>query len=166
MAEILEQYSTDLKVRREPHAYVSDLKYDAQKALDYEQKTSVEGENKSDAVYYDIPRVNAGDLIKASEWEALRQAIENEKERRSKEINYYSKDTNNYYNYDFDALIQQVGNIITASDYNKMVSVINSMGKECVCNCNYCTCNCNYCECNCNYCTCNCNHGCICNCAY
>ena len=63
------------------------------------------------------------------------------------------------------AVPESNGNIITASQFNKLIDGINKAGQKCLCNCNYCTCNCNYCTCNCNYCNCNCNY-CTCDCNY
>ena len=63
------------------------------------------------------------------------------------------------------AVTESNGNIITASEFNKLIDGINKAGQKCLCNCNYCTCNCNYCTCNCNYCACNCNY-CTCDCNY
>jgi len=52
-----------------------------------------------------------------------------------------------------------VGQLITASQINKIRTELKNAGNSCFCNCNYCACNCNYCTCNCNYaCTCNCNY--------
>ena len=164
MSEVLKQYSTTIKEVTKP--YHDDTKYDENKVNDYEQVKDIQGVNKSDAKFYNIKIVSPNSLIMAKQWDELREAIKTEKERRNKRIRFYSKEKSKYLNFNFDSLLQKVGDIITASEYNKIVNILNAMGKECVCNCNYCTCNCNYCECNCNYCTCNCNYSCTCNCNY
>lgn len=51
------------------------------------------------------------------------------------------------------------GQLITATQINKIRDELVAAGDSCFCNCNYCACNCNYCTCNCNFsCTCNCNY--------
>lgn len=51
------------------------------------------------------------------------------------------------------------GQLITATQINKIKDELRKAGNSCFCNCNYCACNCNFCTCNCNFsCTCNCNY--------
>ena len=51
------------------------------------------------------------------------------------------------------------GQLITATQINKIRDELIKSGNSCFCNCNYCACNCNFCTCNCNFsCTCNCNY--------
>ena len=57
--------------------------------------------------------------------------------------------------------------LITPASVTQFRTVINTMGKQCICQCNNCV-NCNNYGCSCNYsCTCNCNQfSCTCNCNY
>ena len=114
---------------------------------------------------YDLANVQPRQVIKAAEWEKLRQTLNYEESRRAKTFENSGSRSSYYGSSFFTTLRRQIGQVIKASEFNDLTTITRNLGTECACDCAYCTCNCNYCTCNCAYCTCNCNH-CTCNCAH
>ena len=108
---------------------------------------------------YDLANVQPKQVIKAAEWEKLRQTLNYEESRRAKTFES-SRSKSSYYGGSlFVTLKRQIGQVIKASEFNNLTTIARNLGTECTCDCVYCTCNCNHCTCACNYnCTCNCHY--------
>lgn len=131
--------------------------------------------------------LNTRDEVKATHFNEIRSALQDEYSRRSKTPSATPdiKDSNDtVFAVDYRALRDQIrradrtlwttaasaeymgygtlapGLEIQDESTEAFRVQINVLEAECQCDCNY------SCTCNCNYCTCNCNHACQCNCNY
>lgn len=127
--------------------------------------TGTSGCRDDNSVSYNLNPAKIGNIIYASDFNNLYDALEKEARRRGRSNSFtnvkpsaliYAKDYNQMRNSSVVSVSSvSVGEIIYASKVQSVINAVKNAGSQCLCNCNYCGCDCNVCTCDCNHCPCN-----------